>query len=57
MSYAALRTLLALSAVTNEQISKADIGNAYLESSPDEDMPVYVTQAPGVEEEDPNGYV
>ena len=57
VSYAALRTLLALSAVTNEQISKADIGNAYLESSPDEDMPVYVTQAPELEEQDPDEYV
>ena len=57
VSYAALRTLSALSAVTNEQISKADIGNAYFESSPDEDMPVYATQAPELEEKDPNGYV
>ena len=49
--------MLSIAAVTNEQISQADIGNAYVESSPDEDTAVYCTQAPGLEEADPNEYV
>ena len=57
VGYNTLRTMLSIAAVTNEQISQADIGNAYVESSPDEDTAVYCTQAPGLEEADPNEYV
>ena len=57
VGYNTLRTMLSIAAVTNEQISQADIGNAHVESSPDEDTAVYCTQAPGLEEADPNEYV
>ena len=57
VGYNSLRTLLAISASTGEKFSQADIGNAYIESSPDDDTPVYVEQAPGLEEMDPEEYV
>ena len=57
VSYAALRTLLAISAQTGEQVDKADVGNAYLESAPDDDTPVYVSQPQGMEQADPEKYV
>ena len=57
VGYNTLRTMLSISAVTGEKISQADIGNAYVESSPDEDTTVYCTQAPGLEEADPKDYV
>ncbi len=57
VGYNTLRTMLSIAAVTNEKISQADIGNAYVESSPDKDTAVYCTQAPGLEEADPAEYV
>ena len=57
VGYSSLRTLLAISASTGEKFSQADIGNAYIENSPDDDTPVYVEQAPGLEEMDPEEYV
>ena len=49
--------MLSIAAVTKEQVSQADIGNAYVENSPDEETAVYCTQAPGLAEADPNEYV
>ena len=57
VGYNSLRLMLNISANTGEQISQADIGNAYVESSPDEDTPIYTTLAPGLEEKDPSEYV
>ena len=57
MGYNTLRTMLQIAAITDEHISQADIGNAYVESSPDEDTPIYTTLVPGMEEMDPKEYV
>ena len=57
VGYNTLRTMLNISAITGEKISQADIGNAYVESEPDEDTSIFTTQAPGMEEMDPNEYV
>ena len=57
VGYNSLRIMLNIAAITGEQISQADIGNAYVESSPDEDTEIFVTQAPGLEEMDPKEYV
>ena len=57
LGYNSLRIMLNIAAITGEQISQADIGNAYVESSPDEDTEIFVTQAPGLEEMDPKEYV
>ena len=57
VGYNTLRTILNISAITGEKISQADIGNAYVESSPDSDTVVHTTQCPGMEEMDPKEYV
>ena len=57
VGYNTLRTMLQIAAITDEHISQADIGNAYVESSPDEDTPIYTTLVPGMEEMDPKEYV
>ena len=49
--------MLNISNETGEQISQADIGNAYVESSPDSDVNIYTTLAPGMEDLDPKEYV
>ena len=56
VGYNALRTVLNIAAITGEQISQADIGDAYVESSLDSDSNIYVTQAPGMAEMDPHEY-
>ena len=48
--------MLNIAAITGEQISQADIGDAYVESSLDSDSNIYVTQAPGMAEMDPHKY-
>ena len=40
VGYNTLRTMLNISAITGEKISQADIGNAYVESEPDEDTSI-----------------
>ena len=57
VGYDTLRAMLTISAVTGDKISQADIGNAYVASSPAEGTIVYCTQAPGLEEADPKDYV
>ena len=57
VGYSSLRTLIALSANTGETFSGYDVGNAYCESSPDDDTPVYVEQPPEMHEKDPEEYV
>ena len=57
VGYNTLRTMLQVAAITGDHISQADIGNAYVESSPDEDTPIYTTLVPGMEEMDPKEYV
>ena len=47
VGYNTLRLMLNISNETGEQISQADIGNAYVESSPDSDVNIYTTLAPG----------
>ena len=56
VSYTALRTLLSISANSGETFSGYDVGNAYCESSPDDDTPVYVTQPQEMEEADPEEF-
>ena len=56
VGYNALRTVLNIAAMTGEQISQADIGDAYVESSLDSDSNIYVTQATGMAEMDPHEY-
>ena len=48
---------MALSANTGATFSGYDVGNAYCESSPDDDTPVYVEQPPEMHERDPEEYV
>ena len=57
VGYNTLRLMLNISNETGEQISQADIGNAYVESSPDSDVNIYTTLAPGMEDLDPKEYV
>ena len=57
VGYNTLRTMLQVAAITGDHISQADIGNAYVESSPDDDTPVYTTLVPGMDEMDPKEYV
>ena len=57
VGYSSLRTLIALSTNTGETFGGYDVGNAYCESSPDDDTPVYVEQPPEMHEKDPEEYV
>ena len=57
VGYSTIRTLMALSANTGATFSGYDVGNAYCESSPDDDTPVYVEQPPEMHERDPEEYV
>ena len=60
VGFAAVRMLLAIAASTGEKLTSADIGNAYIESRPDEDTPIYVEQpkeTPELIEKDAEKYV
>jgi len=60
VGFAAVRMLMAIAAHTDEKFTSADIGNAYIESKPDEDTPIFVEQpreTPELIEKNPEHYV
>ena len=60
VGFAAVRMLMDIAAHTDEKFTSADIGNAYIESKPDEDTPIFVEhprETPELIEKNPENYV